>query len=300
MTKARLFKDQTIQERFDKEGYVKIPLLSEEVVDRLADLCQQHFPEERDSFFSSSYLNNLDKKIEISNGIKELLLPELKESFLNYRLIGGAFLIKGKGPKSEMPMHQDWTIVDEKHYVAANVWIPLTETDLNNGTVEVVPGSHRWQNTLRAPTLPFPFHGHQDKIKKYLKPIPTSKGEVIIINQSLIHYSRPNMSDTIRPAIAACLVNEEASLRLYYKVPEQNKLEVFEQEDDFLLHFENFHESIFERPKVGKSVGTLDYTFVQLNDTEMRTLMGEEALDKKVESAPVKTKRSFFQRLFGA
>jgi hypothetical protein len=300
MTKTKLFRNQDLQERFDKDGYVKISLLSEKVVDLLADLCQHHFPEEKDDFFSSSYLNDLDRKIEISNAIKNLLLPELKDSFLNYRLIGGAFLIKGKGPKSEMPMHQDWTIVDEEQYLAVNVWIPLTETDLNNGTVEVVPGSHRWKKTLRAPTLPFPFHGHQEKIKKYLKPIPTSKGEVIVINQSLIHYSRPNMSDAIRPAIAACLVSEEASLRLYYKVPEQDKLEVFEQEDDFLLHFENFHESVFERPRLGKSTGTVDYTFVQLNDTEMRTLMGEEVLDTEVEPAPIKTKKSFFQRLFGA
>ena len=289
--KKAIFQNNEYQKQFDRDGFIKIKLFDAETISQLAALCQQHFPNDSEYFFSSSYLNDFEQKQNISNQIIELIRSQFQECFADYRSIGAAFLIKGTGPKSEMPMHQDWTIVDESKFYALNVWIPLLETNEKNGTLEVMKGSHRWLNAKRAPTLPFPFQGHQEKIKQHLSPINTQLGEVVVLNQALIHYSKPNLSEQIRPAITSGIVSKEARLGLYYWDKEKSDgLELFEQEDDFLLKFENFHQSIFEKPKLGKSVGQTSYAIPSVNDQEIDTYLG---------IAPTVQKRSFFQRIFG-
>lgn len=290
MNKEAIFIDPGLQKQFEQDGFVKIKLLPNETLALLNEKCSGYFPEDSEYFFSSSYLNDFEKKEKISNEIVHLISPSLASYFVNYRSIGAAFLIKGKGAKSEMPMHQDWSIVEESIYFALNVWIPLVPTDETNGTLEVMKGSHNWINAKRAPTLPFPFEGHQEKIKQHLSIINTEPGEVVVLNQALIHYSKPNLSGKIRPAITLGVVSKQADLGLFYWDKENpNQLEKFEQEDDFLLKFENFHQTIFERPRLGKSIGHSLYSIPKIEDTDLEKYLGlfEEPQEK-----------NFFQRIF--
>lgn len=287
--KEPIFKDPEVQRKFDEDGFVKIPLLSEEEVDALAKMRMEYFPEKGSVFFSSSYLDDYDLKMEISNKISEAINSSLAKQCLNYRLIGAAYLIKGIGKHSEMPMHQDWTIVDEQEFYAVNVWIPLTDTNEENGTLELMKGSHKWNEALRAPTLPMSFVGLEGKIKPQLTVVPAKKGEVIILNQATIHYSKPNMTDEIRPAITSGMISEKAPLKFHYWDKEKNQIEEFSQEDDFLLRFENFMEAIYKRPLMGTSQRFFDYTIPRWNENDLNKLTSTKA-----------EKRSFFQRIFGA
>lgn len=282
-----IFKENQQQAQFEKDGFVKIPLLENHQIEQLQELCVSYFPEVSGVFFSSSYLNDASLKKKISKEIIEIIQDKLAKFFINYRSIGAAFLIKGVGAQSEMPMHQDWTIVDESKFYAANIWIPLTPTDAKNGTIEVMKGSHRWNNALRAPTLPFPFEGHQERIKKELTLIETKPGEVVVLNQALIHYSKPNLSDAIRPAITTGIVSKSAPLVFHYWNKEEKDLEKFEQADDFLLEFTDFHQAIFQRPLQGKSLGSIDYQIPKIDESEL-----EDYLKSSTK------KSSFFNRIF--
>jgi hypothetical protein len=286
--KDPIFKDPEIQRKFDEDGFVKIALLSEDEVETLAKMRMEYFPEKGSVFFSSSYLDDYDLKMEISNKITATINESLAEQCENFRLIGAAYLIKGVGKQSEMPMHQDWTIVDEKQFYAANVWIPLTDTNEENGTLELMKGSHRWNEAIRAPTLPMSFAGLEDKIKTELTIVPAKRGEVIILNQATIHYSKPNMTDEIRPAITCGLISQQAPLKFHYWDKERAQIEEFAQEDDFLLRFENFMEAIYKRPLMGKSVQFFDYTIPRWSEKDLNQL-----IHPKLQPS------SFFKRLFG-
>lgn len=290
MTRESIFKDEGLQKDFDKNGFVKIPLLNEKSIDSLKALQKMYFPNDSNRFFSSSYLDDFDLKTSISDKIVNILNPELHQFFNNYRNIGAAFLIKGTGENSEMPMHQDWTIVDETRYYAVNVWIPLVSTNEENGTLELMKGSHNWNNALRAPSLPMSFTGHEEKIKNHLTKIDTELGEAIVLNQATIHYSKPNYSTHLRPAITMGLVNKNATLKFHYWDPDRKKIEVFEQEDDFLLRFENFHQSIYERPMMGKSTGFVDYSIPKISKHEISHLLNEPK--------PANGIKRFFKKLF--
>lgn len=286
--KEPIFKNEEYQRKFDEDGFVKIPLLNEAQVDALAQMRLEYFPDKGSVFFSSSYLDDFHLKTEISNKICSVINESLSNHFVNFRLIGAAYLIKGCGKHSEMPMHQDWTIVDENQFYAANVWIPLTDTNAENGTLELMKGSHKWNEALRAPTLPMSFEGLEEKLKPKLTLVPAKKGEVIVLNQATIHYSKPNMTDEIRPAITTGLISKKAPLKFHYWDKERSQIEEFAQEDDFLLRFENFMEAIYKRPLMGTSQRFFDYSIPRWNENELNRLID-----------PKSAKRSFFQRIFG-
>ena len=286
--KQAIFIDEEVQRKFDEDGFVKLNLLTDKEVETLAQLRMEYFPEKGSVFFSSSYLDDFELKIEISNKICAVIQQRLAEQCTNYRLIGAAYLIKGIGKNSEMPMHQDWTIVDEQQFYAMNVWIPLTDTNEANGTLELMKGSHKWNEALRAPTLPMSFVGLEEQIKSKLTIVPAKKGEVIILNQATIHYSKPNMTDEIRPAITCGMISENAPLKFHYWDQERNQIEEFAQEDDFLLRFENFMEAIYHRPKMGTSKQFFDYKIPKWTEQELNRLTNSST-----------GKLSFFQRIFG-
>ena len=286
--KLPLLKDEQVQKQFEENGFVKLRLFEVHELEKLRQVYQHYFMAEVDAFFSSSYLNDFDKKIEMSNSVAEIIEEKLNLHFINYRLLGAAFLIKGIGKNSEMPMHQDWTIVDESKYYAANLWIPLTQTDENNGTIEVLRGSHRVNHALRAPTLPFFFTGYEKEIKEKLTVVNAELGEVVLLNQAVIHYSKPNLSNEIRPAVTVGITSKEARLLFHYwDGKNDSEVELFEQEDDFLLRFEDFHEAIYKRPTVGISKGMIGYDFPKMDDTTLERLVG-----------PI-SKPGFFSRIFG-
>lgn len=285
--KEAIFKDPEIQSRFDEDGFVKISLLTSQQVEELASIRMKYFPEKGSVFFSSSYLNDYDLKMEISQRITDLIQTGIENICENFRLIGAAYLIKGCGKHSEMPMHQDWTIVDEQQYYAANVWIPLTDTNEENGTLELMRGSHKWDKALRAPTLPMSFVGLEEKLKPELTLVKAQKGEVIILNQATIHYSKPNMTNEIRPAITCGLISSKAPLKFHYWDQEKNQIEEFAQEDDFLLRFENFMDAIYKRPLMGVSQGFFDYEIPRWSESDLNQLL-----------PPKPAKASFLRRLF--
>ncbi len=284
-----IFKNNNHQQQFDKEGFLKINLLTEEDVKNLKELYTKYYPNPSQDFYSSSYDNSFEIKKEMSDAIGKIILPNLEKIFVDYTWFGSAFLSKGNGPRSEMPMHQDWTIVDETQFVALNIWTPLQDTNDENGTLEVIKGSHKWHSELRAPTLPFYYNGFQDKLKSKLSSIPTKATEAIVLNQAVIHYSKANTTNNIRLAITTGIKSKEAPMIFHYWDKNEPKvIEQFKQEDDFLIRFTDFHKSIFLRPEIGESIGKKSFQLHLANDHEINNLISQQA------ETPNKT---FFQKI---
>lgn len=287
-----IFKEDVLQKQFEADGFVKITLLTHDDTEALKTLFAQYFPNPSADFFSSSYENDYLRKKEISEAIGNILLPRLEKVFTGYSWFGSAFLSKGNGARSEMPMHQDWTIVDETQFVALNIWTPLQDTNEENGTLEVIRGSHRWHSELRAPTLPFYYNGFQQGLKDHLTCIPVKATEAVVLNQAVIHYSKPNKTNEIRLALTTGIKSEGAPMLFHYWNKEKpDEIEQFKQEDDFLLRFTDFHQAIFQRPVTGESMGTKAF--------QLKTATAEEMdqLNNKVAGPVEQARLSFAQKL---
>ena len=232
-----------------------------------------------------------------------MLSKHYQRLFTNYQAFGAAFLFKMPSNNSELGVHQDWTIVDENNFVALNCWIPLTDINETNGALHVVPGSHfPSYSTVRAPTVPFFFSGNEDVVIAESVPMYVKAGEAVILNQSVIHYSPPNRSDKIRKAITAGVKSQGGPMHFHYKAPDQtDRLEVFEMPEDFLISFDDFYKDIFERPKMGHSIGYINYSSPVLPREEVVRLISSLKFGAGFEKKDnVVAPKGFFKRLVEA
>ncbi len=309
-----IFQDAGLQKQFETQGYVRIPFLTAAEVEELTQIFWEMHPNlDKAGFQSSSYSSDFAYKKECSDRITSIFKRHYEKVFKNYRAFGSAFLFKQPDEYSELPVHQDWTIVDEEKYMALNIWVPLCDTDETNGTLQVLPGSqYGVVKAIRCPTLPMFFEGNEQLMIDNTIPVKMKAGEALVLNQSLVHYSPPNKSDKIRIAITSGVTCQRPKMRFHYKSPEMvNEVEMIEMEDDFLISFENFFESIYQRPKMGKSLGVKPYVAPVYNKEELIGLIAE--MDKKagtqravrtpaesaetVTQVPKSSEKSFFRRL---
>lgn len=201
------FVDPDLQLAFERDGYVRIPLVSTDDAAELRATWEQLGLELGSGFHASIYGADRDIKAEADRGIKQVLEPALRSVLDDHDVFLGNFVVKQPDETSEVGPHQDWTFVDERHYSSITVWCPLTATDEHNGTLRVVPGSHRWvQNPRGTPINAFPFP-YQDQWGSILTEdsiaLSARLGEAIIVDNRLIHCSAPNWSDTAR-VVAGC------------------------------------------------------------------------------------------------
>ena len=302
----RIFKDDDMQARFDKQGFLVVPFISPAEVEQARALFEKMHPElpTDGGFVSGSYSSDINYKLTASNEIVKIFSAAYERTFTNYQPVGAAFLYKMPNQNSELAIHQDWTIVDEELYVALNCWVPLDDINETNGALHVVPGSHYPAlHTLRAPTLPFFFSGNDDIAIAAAEPMYVKAGEAVILNQSVMHYSPPNRSDKIRRAITAGVKSANAPMMFHYNDMQQNngQLEVFEMPEEFLISFDNFYTDIMERPKMGRSKGFRRYQLPVVAREELKGLLNGMRKDAGFplvkEPVVVIQKKNFLQRL---
>jgi len=273
----RIFKNEAHQLLFEKQGYIVLPFITETEVKELDRLFDEMHPALNEGgFFSGSYSSDFEYKKKASEAIVKVFDRAYQELFVNYTPFGAAFLYKVPGQNSELAAHQDWTIVDETKNVALNCWVPLCDVNKENGALSILPGSHYDAfNVIRSPTLPFFFSGSDSLVLNELVPMEVKAGTAVILNQSVIHYSPPNHSKSVRKAITAGIKSEGSQMYFHYKVPEKEELEVFEMEDDFLISFKDFKNDIGKRPYLGKSIGFIKYKLPQLERQDLVSKLKE-------------------------
>jgi len=196
-----IFKNAALQKQFDTEGYIVIPFLNSGQVAQLKALYKKHFPSEPDAFYSSSFLNNADLKKQINEETDSVISENINNTFTNFKSLGSSFLSKPSGKTGIMPVHQDWTVVDESIFASVTAWIPLTDTFEKNGAIKVLSGSHLFSSAFRGPTIPSVFQHIENEILKRMTTLEMKAGEAFIFNHALLHASSENISGEERIAL---------------------------------------------------------------------------------------------------
>lgn len=250
-----LFKDPILQQQFNLNGYVILPFLTAAQVAQLRQLFFDTHPQIPDGFYSSSFHDDQQHKQYINEQIETLLSNPVAATFGEIRKLGSCFLNKQPGVQSEMPIHQDWTIVNEPTFDSVTIWIPLQDVNAENGSIQVVDGSHRFSTALRAPSMEDPFKNIQDLVRKDLQQLTLSAGEAFIFSHALLHASPPNCSNQPRIAVTYGLVEKEAALFFYHK-NDEGKVEQYAVADNF---FQTYNTRIGQRPEHNELMRTVDY-----------------------------------------
>jgi ectoine hydroxylase-related dioxygenase (phytanoyl-CoA dioxygenase family) len=268
----QVFKDPEHQKSFEMDGFVILPFYTKEEVEELKALYRKLHPKDEEGFFPSTFSKDKNYRQTADSEIRRIGSRSIQKYCQNIQVMCGSFIVKSPGPDSVMQVHQDMTLVDETEFTGINIWCPLIDLTKENGVLYALPGSHRLKPTYRGSTIPGLYDDVQEEIVNYMKPIFLKAGEAIIFDQSIIHYSPPNLSDDVRIVTNTYFTHKDARFRTAYfdKNNHNGQVEVFEQDDKFMTDFEQFGANIYDRPKIGKSLGLFDYDFpkLQLNDLE--------------------------------
>ena len=169
-----------------------------------------------------------------------------------------------------------------------NIWSPLCNTTDENGALYLIPKSHRIFPTYRAATIPNIYDRHVELVKKYMQPVYIKAGEAIVFDNSIMHFSPINKSNEVRIATNVFITHKDAVITICYNDKEKNKIELFEQEDDFFTSYQQFdNQSNMLRPQIGKSIEFRDYDFPQITPLKMKKLYGNvpnQSLFEKIKS----------------
>jgi hypothetical protein len=253
----KVFKDPALQNDFEKHGFVILPFYNPAEIAFLLNLYRGLHPVDEKGFFPSTFSKDKNYRNKANEEIQRVGSRSINEYLTDIKVVCGSFIVKSPGPESVMDVHQDMTLVDESEFTGINIWCPLVNLTKTNGVLYVLPESHRLFPTYRGSSIPNIYENVYDEIKKYMVPKYLKAGEAVIFDQSIIHYSPPNLSGEIRPVTNTYFTHKDATFRTAYydKENHPDEIELFEQEFSFMTNFEQFGENIFARPKIGKSLG---------------------------------------------
>ena len=252
-----IFQDKQLQLEFDDIGYCKLNYNSiQELIAKYNETDINFVQGLNSSHFNNEY--SFNKKInDLLFKISETFL---NENFTGYQNILAHFLIKNKNTKDYFNLHQDWGIVNEELYQTLHIWIAHQDTNKENGTLFLLPKSHRILNNLRSGSIGIPFLELDYELKKNIHIINLRKGEVIVYNPAIFHGSFPNATNKSRIASLLAITDKNACLKYYHKNKDytlNSQIDVFEiTQKELLTDLKSLSKSI---PPATKKIHSFKY-----------------------------------------
>lgn len=215
-------------------GYSTLPLLDDQCILRLRKIALAAMASAGSGFFTS-VLQKPDERRRAHTAICNFLEPLLKQHLGGFRIVLASIVGRSPGSgQADLPLHQDWSFVDETRASSMSVWVPLQPVNRQNGCMQVVPGSHRHDQPLRHIGSGFRYASIEADLRRsYLQDIPLDAGEALFFDHRLIHGSHTNETNQPRLAIGAVLLPKEVPLHM--GVMDKAGTEFTDRPDDFLL-----------------------------------------------------------------
>ena len=268
-----IFHNSEHQIKFQKDGAIILDFLEGQEIEEMKELVSKLAASAQDTGFNkdssyklSFFRDSPDYRKKVFNEVGDFFQLKVDRIIKGFKPLIINVFDKEPG-KGEVPVHQNWTFVDESEFFSISVWIPLIDATRKNGTLEVVKGSHGVLTPYRSPTIPWVFQDLFQPLRdKYLEPLEVKLGQCGVIDDSILHWSSDNDSDQVRTAIQLIMIPEEAKAIHYYWDKEQkpNQLEIFEVSPEFYTSFE-----MHQKPAGVPSLGFVNFTYQNLTEQQL-------------------------------
>lgn len=299
----RVLNDSELEAQFQKQGYVSVPFISEKEVEELKQLFFDTLPDSGGQITSDDIKNEhfisydftfIDKnpayKRKVYDIITAYFKPHMERLLDNYKPIIANYIRK-KPETGEVPLHQNWAFSDEMKCSTVSIWCPLVEATVENGTLQVLPGSHKKFGKNRGPMVPWELEKIKDEIiNNHMIPLETKAGDCVILDDSIIHYSAINKTEGLRLVIQLICIPKDMPSLHYHKIPAGNgNIEVLEVDENFYFEF-----NPWKFPTNVKKIGEEPFTVKYFSVLDFQNVMKAPRFD---ELKTIEDKR-FFSKLF--
>lgn len=187
------------------DGYLTIGLIDRALVDRLRGAFARLDVPVDHGFHATSAHGTRATARAVDGFLKAALRPVLRRLLPGHEPFLAAFISKGARVGGTVDFHQDWTYTDERRGRAILFWIPLVEATEANGSLRVVPGSHRWTTGLRPSGAAHPTAPFQAELGRRSVTVDLEAGAACVYDPALVHGSSANPTPDVRPAAAIAL-----------------------------------------------------------------------------------------------
>ncbi len=228
MSKDPLIIDSDYERPLTELGFCMIPLLSNGQILEIGSVYDQFAIENNISGLTASHsITTPEDSLRISNSIRDIIMPSLTTTFRNFEFFISGFMVKEGNTEKELPLHQDWNIIDESRYTSYQIWIPLELSYPSNGGMYVLPGSHHFYQNIRSGTYGMPMVETDEALRPLIADMIIPSGDVLVYHNSLFHASYPNKSKNNRVSAIVGIYQKDATLEYYEKNTEQNRTDIY-------------------------------------------------------------------------
>lgn len=304
------FIDSELEKSFQKNGYVSVPFLNHDKVEELKAYYfdslnhrggsiipqDEAFNTETKITYDFTFIDkNVEYKKAVFNKITQVFESYVDNYLKGYKPIIANFIRKEEND-GEVPLHQNWAFVDETKCASVSIWCPLVDSNADNGTLSVVPGTHKRYGKVRGPMIRSELEDIKvDIIANHMLPLETKAGEAVILDDSIVHYSAPNKTDGLRLAIQLILIPEEMESIHYHMdlSKDRNKVEVLKVDHEFYMNF-----NPWKKPsKSLKRINEFEYTPFSISYSEFKGQIHGKRFDNYNDKSGFvdKMKSAFFK-----
>lgn len=296
-----VFNDLELEKKFRKDGYVSVPFISKEEVKALLEQFFQTLPDSggqitsgetgvadsRAITYDFTFIDkNPEYKRKVFDAITKYFQPHMEKLLSNYKPIIANYIRK-QSDTGEVPLHQNWAFADERKCSTVSIWCPLVDSTVENGTLQVVPGSHKRFGEIRGPMVPWELEAIKHEIiNGYLVPLETKAGDCVVLDDSIVHYSAINKTNDLRLAIQLICIPSELPSIHYHMNGEQ--VDVLEADVDFYMQF-----NPWKKPDGLTKVKTISYSHKNIDTAEFDRRIQSPGFDEETQGFMSKLKKVF-------
>jgi hypothetical protein len=201
------FSDGTIEANFRRKGYTslcQIPIVTLAETEALYEMFLVLW--NNTGFYSSMMINNPDYRRAVTEGMSAIITPILDSFITNYEILFVNFLVKLPNDNNYIGVHQDWNFVDEQQAEALNFWFPLVDVNDENGNLYMLESSQDFFKQTRGTPYVNYFSGFESAMEQTAVPLNPNRGQMLLYQGRIVHFSRPNLSGRARVAIGGVLI----------------------------------------------------------------------------------------------
>jgi ectoine hydroxylase-related dioxygenase (phytanoyl-CoA dioxygenase family) len=279
-----LLRDVSARRQFERDGFTVVRLLSPGQVTSLLRLYERWIPPEAVSgLYESSRQNAYRVNRLINEAIREEVAVGGETVFLPSKLYGGTFMVKSCRDSEVLPLHQDWSMVEEQEYETLFVWCPLVDVSSENGGLFVLPGSHRYFQTLRSGSYPSDRFILPAQLHRHVVDVPLKAGEAVLYPDALFHGSHANNGSSDRVVVTARVMESQAALVYFHKANDRH-VDVYHADEEFYLtHIDHLAKG--EIPASARRFYRRPYVHVPVTAARLQAKVRESFAVNRKESA---------------
>ncbi|MCB1017748.1 MAG: phytanoyl-CoA dioxygenase family protein, partial [Acidimicrobiales bacterium] len=167
-------------------------------------------------------LDYLREDRTVVRALSELLAPlwqrALPSLLVHHYPVYTSFVVKHPGEGSQLYLHRDLHVDDERHRRTFALWMPLVDTSpmLDNGPLAFVRGSEAVHYGGYGPNAVGVFSPYDEHLRGRLEPQTVPAGSALVYDAKLLHASAPNRTDRPRVAVGCLLARRDQPVTQVY------------------------------------------------------------------------------------